>query len=53
MKMRIAEELNDIVKYAREEAMRTGSYGIGVDHLMLGLLRHAENNACRALAGWE
>ena len=51
MKMRIAEELNDIVKYAREEAMRTGSYGIGVDHLMLGLLRHAENNACRALAG--
>ena len=51
MKMRISEELNDIVKYAREEAMRTGSYGIGVDHLMLGLLRHAENNACRALAG--
>lgn len=51
MQMRISDELNDIVKYAREEAMRTGSYGIGVDHLMLGLIRHADSNACRALAG--
>lgn len=49
--MRISDELNDIVKYAREEAMRTGSYGIGVDHLMLGVLRHSENNACTALSG--
>lgn len=51
MEMRISEELNTIVKYAREEAMRTGSYGIGTDHLMLGVLRHADNIACRALTG--
>ena len=51
MEMRISDELNLMVWYAREEAMRTGSYGIGVDHLMLGILRHADNNACRALRG--
>ena len=51
MEMRISDELNLIVRYAREEAMRTGSYGIGVDHLVLGILRHADNNACRALRG--
>ena len=39
MEMRISDELNLIVRYAREEAMRTGSYGIGVDHLVLGILR--------------
>lgn len=47
--MRISDELNLIVKYAREEAMRTGSYGIGTDHLCLGLLRHADNTACYIL----
>ena len=51
MEMRISDELNLIVRYAREEAMRTGSYGIGVDHLMLGILRHADNDACRVLRG--
>jgi len=51
MEMRISDELNLMVRYAREEAMRTGSYGIGVDHLVLGVLRHADNDACRALRG--
>ncbi len=51
MEMRISDELNLIVRYAREEAMRTGSYGIGIDHLTLGILRHADNDACRTLRG--
>ena len=51
MEMRISDELNLIVRYAREEAMRTGSYGIGIDHLVLGILRHADNDACRTLRG--
>ena len=49
MEMRISDELNLILKYAREEAMRTGSYGIGADHLMLGIIRHADNPACQVL----
>lgn len=49
MEMRISDELNLILKYSREEAMRTGSYGIGADHLMLGIIRHADNQACKVL----
>lgn len=51
MEISISDELNLIVQYAREEAMRTGSYGIGADHLILGILRHGDNTACSALRG--
>ncbi|MGM9738162.1 MAG: ATP-dependent Clp protease ATP-binding subunit [Candidatus Cryptobacteroides sp.] len=51
MEIRVSEELNNIINYAREEAMRTGSYGIGPDHLFLGIIRHEENAACTALKG--
>lgn len=47
--MQISNELNTIVAYAREEAMRTGSYDICPDHLCLGILRHSDNLACRIL----
>ncbi|MBR1706572.1 MAG: ATP-dependent Clp protease ATP-binding subunit [Bacteroidales bacterium] len=51
MQIQISEQLNGIIKYAREEAMRTGSYGIGPDHLFLGIIRHEENSAFRVLQG--
>ena len=50
MEIKFSPELLPILNYARDEAMRTGSYGIGADHLVLGLLRHRDNDACRALA---
>ena len=43
--------MNSIISYSREEAMRTGSYGIAPDHLFLGILRHRENAASDALLG--
>lgn len=49
MEIKISDDLNSIINYAREEAMRTGSYGIGPDHLFLGILRHYDNEACKAL----
>lgn len=49
MEMHISEELTRIISYAREETMRTGTYGISVDHLLLGILRHADNDAVHAL----
>ena len=49
MDIRISDDLNGIIKYAREEAMRTGSYGIGADHLFLGIIRHQENDALRTI----
>lgn len=51
MEIRISDELNDIIRYAKDEAMRTGSYGIGPDHLFLGVLRHGDNAAFRAIVG--
>ena len=51
MEISISDELNSIINYSREEAMRTGSYGIAPDHLFLGIIRHAENTACDALRG--
>ena len=53
MDIRVSGHLNEIVTYAREEALRTGSYGIGPDHLFLGIIRHAENDASTALSALE
>lgn len=50
MKIRFSDDVMTIAEYAREEAMRTGWRGIGADHLMLGILRHADNEACRVLS---
>lgn len=47
--MFITKELNEIVGIAREEAMRTGCRAIESDHLILGMLRHADNDGCRLL----
>ena len=51
MEITISDELNSIINFSREEAMRTGSYGIAPDHLFLGILRHRENTAVDALRG--
>lgn len=50
MEIRLSQRLNDILEYAREEAMRTGCHAISADHLTLGILRDKDNDACRALA---
>ncbi len=51
MEIKISDDLNSIIGYAREEAMRTGSYGIGPDHLFLGIIRHGDNAAQQTMAG--
>lgn len=49
MEIKISQVLNTIIGFAREEAMRTGSYGISPDHLFLGILRHGNNNAANTI----
>ena len=51
MEIKISRELNIIMNFARDEAMRTGSYGISPDHLLLGILRHKDNEAAGTLLG--
>lgn len=47
--MKVSARLNAVLKYARDEAMRTGSLAITTDHLLLGLLRDGDNDALRTL----
>ena len=53
MEISISDELNSIINFSREEAMRTGSYGIAPDHLFLGIIRHRENTAVDTLRGLD
>jgi len=53
MDIKISDELNGIISYSREEAMRTGSYGIGPDHLFLGIIRHVDNRAYEILTALD
>ncbi len=49
MNLQLSDELNEIISYSKEEAMRLGSYTIGSDHLILGILRHQDNSAFEIL----
>ena len=51
MEIRISDQLHSIINYSRDEAMRTGCYGIAPDHLFLAIIRHRENPAVDALIG--
>lgn len=53
MEMKISGKVSKILEYARDEAMRTGSYAICVDHLMLGIIRDGDNDATLALSDLE
>lgn len=49
MKMHLSDELITVFSYAKEEAIRTGSYEIDTAHFLLGLLRHKSNDSCTVL----
>lgn len=49
MEITVSPDLEAIIAKARDEAMRTGHYGLTVDHLVLGAMRHSDNKFCRTL----
>ncbi|MCQ2184847.1 MAG: ATP-dependent Clp protease ATP-binding subunit [Bacteroidales bacterium] len=49
MKLNVSMELMKAMDFARDEAMRTGSFSVGADHLMLGILREGTGPGCEAL----
>ena len=49
MQSQLGNGLNDILAYAKEEAMRLGNYTVSTDHLVLGMLRHRENAVAETL----
>ena len=50
MNLRLSNELNDILSYSREEAMRLGTLIITPDHFVLGIMRHGQNDAFQMLS---
>ncbi|MDR2449706.1 MAG: ATP-dependent Clp protease ATP-binding subunit [Prevotellaceae bacterium] len=45
LQLQLSDEVQKIMTYSSEEAMRLGNYTIGPEHLLLGILRHGDNEA--------
>ena len=49
MDFRFSDVFFKVLEFSRDEAVRTGWRNISADHIMLAVLRHSGNGACRAL----
>ncbi|MBX9448229.1 MAG: ATP-dependent Clp protease ATP-binding subunit [Taibaiella sp.] len=49
MDAKLSQNVKEIISYSREEAIRLGNDFIGVEHLMLGLIREGEGTAVKNL----
>ncbi len=49
MEARFSPRVKEVIGFSREEALRLGQDYIGVEHLMLGILREGEGSAIRYL----
>ncbi len=53
MDTKFSKEVKEILYESREEARRLGHDFVGTEHLMLGLIQHADNIAIRVLESME
>lgn len=51
MEAKFSPRVKDVITYSREEALRLGHGYIGVEHLLLGIIREGEGTAVRILEG--
>ncbi len=51
MDAKFSPRVKDVITYSREEALRLGHNYIGVEHLLLGIIREGEGTAVRMLEG--
>lgn len=49
MEAKFSQRVKDVLTYSREEALRVGNEYIGVEHLILGVLRDGEGLAIQIL----
>jgi ATP-dependent Clp protease ATP-binding subunit ClpC len=49
MEAKFSPRVKDVITYSREEALRLGHNYIGVEHLLLGIIREGEGTAIRIL----
>ncbi len=50
MEAKFSQRVKDVIAYSREEAMRLGNDYIGIEHLMLGIIRDGEGVAIQILS---
>lgn len=53
MDAKFSPRVRDVITYSREEAIRLGHNYIGVEHLLLGIIREGEGTAIRILEGLQ
>jgi len=53
MEAKFSPRLKDVISYSREEALRLGHDYIGLEHLMLGMIRDGDGMAIRLLKGFK
>ena len=51
MEAKFSPRVKDVITYSREEALRLGHGYIGVEHLLLGIIREGDGTAVRILEG--
>ncbi len=49
MEAKFSQRIKDVLTFSREEALRMGNEYIGVEHLMLGMLREGRGRAIQIL----
>jgi ATP-dependent Clp protease ATP-binding subunit ClpC len=49
MEAKFSPRVKDVISYSREEAMRLGNDFIGVEHLLLGIIREGDGTAIKLL----
>jgi ATP-dependent Clp protease ATP-binding subunit ClpC len=49
MEAKFSPRVRDVINYSREEALRLGNDFIGVEHLLLGIIREGDGTAIRIL----
>jgi ATP-dependent Clp protease ATP-binding subunit ClpC len=53
MSLKLSRRMKEIISYSRDEAERLGNDYIGMEHLLLGLIREDDNTAVRLLKGFN
>ncbi|MBC7776582.1 MAG: hypothetical protein H7246_14200, partial [Phycisphaerae bacterium] len=46
---KFSPRVREVIGYSREEALRLGHNYIGIEHILLGLIREGEGNAVKIL----
>ena len=53
MEAKFSQRVKDVISFSREEALRLGNDFIGVEHLLLGLIREGDGKAILVLREFQ